>query len=94
MRVRSLRRKIPWSRKWQPTPLFPPGKFHEQRTLAGYSPKGSQRIGHDGLLSTHSHTHPIGPMLGHHCREFSQDSYEMNAYQSFFTDEKAQAQGS
>ena len=29
--------KIPWKRKWQPTPLFLPGKFHLQRTLAGYS---------------------------------------------------------
>ena len=30
--------KIPWSRKWQPTPVFSPGKFHGQRSLAGYSP--------------------------------------------------------
>jgi len=29
---------IPWSRKWQPTPVFLPGKFHEQKSLAGYSP--------------------------------------------------------
>ena len=28
--------KIPWSRKWQPTP-FLPGEFHGQRSLAGYS---------------------------------------------------------
>ena len=27
--------KIPWRRKWQPTPVFLPGKFHEQRSLAG-----------------------------------------------------------
>ena len=31
--------KIPWRRKWQPTPVFLPGKFHEQRSLAGYSPR-------------------------------------------------------
>ena len=31
-------RKIPWRRKWQPTPVFLPGKFHGQRNLAGYSP--------------------------------------------------------
>ena len=30
-------RKIPWSKKWQPTPIFLPGKFHGQRSLAGYS---------------------------------------------------------
>ena len=27
-------RKIPWSRKWQPTPVFLPRKFHGQRSLA------------------------------------------------------------
>ena len=32
--------KIPWSRKWQPTPVFLPGKFHGQKSLAGYSPWG------------------------------------------------------
>ena len=32
--------KIPWSRKWQPTPVFLPGKFHGQRSLAGYSAWG------------------------------------------------------
>ena len=31
-------RKIPWGRKWQPTPVFLPGKFNGQRRLAGYSP--------------------------------------------------------
>ena len=29
--------KIPWRREWQPTPLFLPGEFHEQKSLAGYS---------------------------------------------------------
>ena len=29
-------RKILWSRKWQPTPVLLPGKFHGQRSLAGY----------------------------------------------------------
>ena len=29
--------KIPWSRKWQPTLIFLPGKFHRQRSLVGYS---------------------------------------------------------
>ena len=37
--------KIPWSRKWQPTPVFLPGKFHEQRGLAGYSPWGRKELG-------------------------------------------------
>ena len=33
-------RKIPWRRKWQPTPVCWPGKSHGQRSLAGYSPRG------------------------------------------------------
>ena len=33
-------RKVPWRRKWQPSPVFLPGKSHEQRSLAGYSPWG------------------------------------------------------
>ena len=35
-------RKIPWRRKWQPTPVLLPGKSHGQRSLAGYSPKGGK----------------------------------------------------
>ena len=30
--------KIPWRRKWLPTPVFLPGKFHRQRNLVGYNP--------------------------------------------------------
>ena len=29
-------KKIPWRRKWQPTPVFLPGKSHGQRNLVGY----------------------------------------------------------
>ena len=33
--------RIPWRRKWQPTPVFLPGKFQaRQRSLVGYSPWG------------------------------------------------------
>ena len=31
-------RKIPWRRKWQPTPVFLPGESHGERSLADYSP--------------------------------------------------------
>jgi len=34
--------KIPWSRKWQPTPVFLSGKSHGWRSLAGYSPWGGK----------------------------------------------------
>ena len=30
--------KIPWRRKWQPTPMLLPGKSHGWRSLEGYSP--------------------------------------------------------
>ena len=30
--------KIPWRREWLPTPVFLPGEFHGQRSLAGHSP--------------------------------------------------------
>ena len=39
-RAQSWVRKIPWRRKWLPTPVFLPGEFHGQRSLAGYSPWG------------------------------------------------------
>ena len=32
--------KIPWRRKWHPTPVILPGKSHGQRGLVGYSPQG------------------------------------------------------
>ena len=32
--------KIPWRRKWQPTPVFLPGEPHGQRSLVGYRPWG------------------------------------------------------
>ena len=33
-------RKIPRGRKWEPIPVFLPGKSHGQRSLVGYSPWG------------------------------------------------------
>ena len=39
-RVQSLVGKIPGRRKWQPNPVFLPGEFLGQRSLAGYNPWG------------------------------------------------------
>ena len=50
-------RMIPWRRKWQPTPVLLPGKFHGQRSLAGYSPRGHKEL--DGIDHTHAHTSRI-----------------------------------
>ena len=36
--------KIPWSRKWQPTPVFLPRESHTQRSLAGYSPLNHKEL--------------------------------------------------
>ena len=36
--------KIPWRRKWQPTPVFLPEKSHGQRSLVGYSPWGHKEL--------------------------------------------------
>ena len=33
-------KKIPWRKKWQPTPVFLPGEFHGQRNPAGYTVNG------------------------------------------------------
>ena len=40
--------KIPWRRKWQPTPVLLPKIFHRQRSLVGDSPWGHKE------LDTHS----------------------------------------
>ena len=37
-------RKIPWSRKWQTTPVFLPRESHRQRSLAGYRPWGLKEL--------------------------------------------------
>ena len=52
--VQFLVRKIPWRRKWQPTPVFLPGKSHGQRSLEGYSPWG-----HKGSDTTEETKHII-----------------------------------
>ena len=44
--------KIPWRRKWQPTPVFLPGKSHEQRSLADYNPWGCKRVRHSLVTKT------------------------------------------
>ena len=38
--VQSLGQKIPWGRKWQPSPVFLPGESHGWRSLVGYSSLG------------------------------------------------------
>ena len=42
--VRSLGQEDPWRREWLPTPVFLPGEFHGQRSLAVYSPWGCKEL--------------------------------------------------
>ena len=46
LRFSSSVEKIPQRRAWHSTPVFLPGEFHGQRSLAGYSPWGFKRLGH------------------------------------------------
>ena len=39
-------------KKWQPTPVFLPGKSHGQRSLVGYSPRGHKESDTTEQLST------------------------------------------
>ena len=42
--VWSLSWENPWRRKWQPTPVLLPGRFHGERSLVGYSPRGHKEL--------------------------------------------------
>ena len=43
-----------------PTPIFLPGKFHEQRSLMGYSPWGRK----ESDTAEHTHTHLFICLMG------------------------------
>ena len=52
-------RKISWRTEWQPTPVFLPGEFYGQRSLARYSPWGckesdrTERLTHNLIFILH-----------------------------------------
>ena len=50
-------RKILWRRKWQPTRVFLPGKFHRQRSLVDYSPWGHKELNTTDQLTFSVHLH-------------------------------------
>ena len=56
-------RKIPWRRKWQPTPGFLPGESHGQRSLVGYSPWGCKESDTTEWISNKSKYHLPPPSL-------------------------------
>ena len=49
--------KILCSRKWQPTPVFVPGKSHGQRILKDYGPWGHKEL--NMRLTEHAHNIPL-----------------------------------
>ena len=53
--------KIPWSRRWQPTPVFLPGKSHGQRSLAATIHEITKS--QTQLEGTHTHTHTNIPQV-------------------------------
>ena len=55
MWVLSLGWEDPRGRKWQPTPVFLPGKFHEQKSLVGYSPWGHKESDTREQQGAHAH---------------------------------------
>ena len=60
-------RKIPWSRKWQATPILFSGESHGQRSLAGYSPWGHERVGHNlATKQQHIYLDVLSHILFHH----------------------------
>ena len=46
---------IPRSRKWQPAPVFLPGKSHGEKSLAGCSLSGCKEL--DTTEHAHTYTH-------------------------------------
>ena len=53
-------RKIPWRRKWQPTPVLLPGKSYGRRSLVGYSPWGRKELDTTEQLHFHFSLSRIG----------------------------------
>ena len=64
--------KVPWRRKWQPTPTFLPGESHWQRSVVDYSPQGCRESDTTGWLThTHTHTYTVNMIKMKICKEVS-----------------------
>ena len=46
--------RFPWRRKWQPTPVFLPGKSLRQKSLTSYSPWDHKELDTNKRLSIHT----------------------------------------
>ena len=54
--------KIPWRRKWQPTPVFLPGKSHGHGSLASYSLWGHKSV-KDNLVTKQQQEQKVNRQL-------------------------------
>ena len=70
-------RKIPWKRKWQPTPVFLPGKSYGKRSLVSYSPWGCKRVKHN-LMTTTTSSFLFHCYLLLHCFNRSQFTWQFS----------------
>ena len=60
------------SRAWQPAPVFLPGEFHGQRSLAGYTVHGvTESDSTEQLTHTQGHIINMSLILGHTTWKFS-----------------------
>ena len=88
--------KIPWRRKWQPTPVLLPGKVHGQRRLAGYRPWGGKELKtteHTFLLPTSKWTQAVQTHVVQGCS--MNQSYEpRSAYKPRFLPPSSHASSS
>ena len=82
MRVWSLGREDPWRRKWQPTPVFLPGKSHRQRNLVGYSSWGCK----ESDTTARAHTHPQRTLISAISEQFSKEArLDISKKQSYYS---------
>ena len=58
-------RRFPWRREWLPTPVFLPGEFCGQRSLAGYNAWDRKESDTTKQLSLHSLTVILGLFIPH-----------------------------
>ena len=63
--------KIPWRQEWLPTPVFLPRESHEQRSLAGYSPRDRKESDTTEQLSMHTCMSKLLRLEKNHQTEFS-----------------------
>ena len=81
-------RKGPWRRKWQPAPVFLPGKFHGQRSLVGYSPRDHKELAmtEGAHMHLHTHTHTHTHIFQDSLTDAAKEAGWSQAYHTFFFD--------